>query len=183
VCAGRADFDGDAFGFVYVAAEEMGRLGTLDEIANGGGTGMHSGLDLIERGAVRRGVADEDQRTERSERGEPFFDLTFGIFAGSREGGRAGVAEASDVERGGGEVPLVEIVQAVLIAEGGNLIGGFVVAGEYPDLFAARLQDLAAAIEAPAPGDLVARGDVEICIHGEDAFERPPIIVDVGEYE
>jgi len=87
------------------------------------------------------------------------------------------------VEPSGVELPLVEIVQAVSIAEGGNLIGGFVVAGEYPDLFAARLQDLAAAIETLAPGDLVAGGDVEIGLHGEDAFERPPIIMDVGEYE
>jgi len=183
VGAGRADFDRDAFGFVYMAAEEMGRPGALDEIANGGGTGMHSGLDLIERRAVRRGVADEDQRAERGERDEPFFDLTFGIFAGSREGGGAGVAETGDVEPGGGELPLVEIVQAVLVAQGGNLGGGFVVAGEYPDLFAARLQNLAAAIETLSPGDLVARGDVEIGIHGEDAFERPPIIMNVGEYE
>ena len=98
-----------------------------------------TGLDLIERGAVGRGVADEDQRTERGERGEPFFDLTFGVFAGGRERSGAGVAQAGDVEASGGELPLVEIVQAVLIAQGGNLVGGFVVAGEYPDLFATRL--------------------------------------------
>ena len=40
--------------------------------------------------------------------------------------------------RAGGELPLVEIVEAVLLAEGGDLVSGFVVAGEYPDLFAAR---------------------------------------------
>ena len=39
----------------------------------------------------------------------------------------------------GGEVPLVEIVEAILLAEASDLSGGFVVARKYPDLFAARL--------------------------------------------
>ena len=83
----------------------------------------------------------------------------------------------------GQEGALVEIVEAVLIAEGGDLAGRFVIAGEYPDLAAARLQNLAAAIEPFAPGDLVAGRNVEIGLHGEDLFERLPIVVDVGEYE
>jgi hypothetical protein len=107
--------------------------------------------------------------------------LTFGIRRGIERWGWG--AQAGDVVRSGGELPVMEIVQAVLIAQGGNLGGGFVVAGEYPDLFTAHLQDLAAAIETLAPGNLVASGDVEIGLHGEDAFERPPIIMDVGEYE
>jgi hypothetical protein len=36
-------------------------------------------------------------------------------------------------------VALVEIVQAIPIAETGDLGGGFVIPGEYPDLVAARL--------------------------------------------
>ena len=60
--AGPAHFDGDAFGFVNVAAEEMGGLAALDELADGGGSGVHSGTDLIECGAVGRGVAHQDQR-------------------------------------------------------------------------------------------------------------------------
>ena len=78
---------------------------------------------------------------------------------------------------------LVEIVEAVLLAQGGNLRGRFVVAGQYPDLVAARLQNLAGAIESPAPGDLVAGRNVVIGLHGEEAFQRLPIIVDVGEYK
>ena len=179
---GQADFDGNAFGLVDVAAEEMGRLDALDEIANGGRSRMQTGLDFIERGAVRRGVADEDQRVEGGKGFEACGDLRLGVFARCIERGGAGVAQAGDVEPAGGELPLVKIVQAILIAQGGDLGGGFVVAGEYPDLFTARLQDLAAAIETLAPGNLVARGDVEIGLHREDAFERPPIIMDVGEY-
>ena len=60
--AGLADFDGDAFGFMDVAAEEMGGLAALDEIAHGDGSGVQAGTDLVERGAVGRGVADQDQR-------------------------------------------------------------------------------------------------------------------------
>jgi hypothetical protein len=122
-----------------MAAEEMGRLAALYEISNGGGTGMHSGLDLIERGSVRRGVADENQRAEGGKGFEPFFDLAFGIFAGSCKGSGAGVAQTGDVEASSGELPLVEIIQSVLVAKGGNLVGGFVVPGKYPDLFATRL--------------------------------------------
>ena len=40
--------------------------------------------------------------------------------------------------------------------------GGFVVAGQHVDAVAARLQDFAATVEAPRPGDLVAGGDVII---------------------
>src|ERR1035441_890701 len=133
-----AHFDGDALGFVDVAAEEMSGLAALDEVANGGGSGVQSGLDQIERGAVGWGVADEDQRVEIGEGGEPFGDLRLAVFAGGMEGCRAGVPESGDVPGAGGEVALVEIVEAVLVAERGDLGGGFVVAGEYPDLVAAR---------------------------------------------
>ena len=57
-----AHFDGDALGFVDVAAEEMSGLAALDEVADGGGSGVQAGLDQIERGAVRRGVRDQHER-------------------------------------------------------------------------------------------------------------------------
>ena len=60
-----ADFDRGAFGFVDVAAEEMGGLAALDEVADGGGSGVQAGADLIERGAVGRRVADQHQRREQ----------------------------------------------------------------------------------------------------------------------
>src|ERR1039457_4957791 len=109
--AGPADFDGDAFGFVDVAAEEMGGLAALDEIADGGGPCVQAGPDLIERGAVGRGVADEDERVEIGEGGEAFGDLRLGVFAGGMEWGRAGVAESGDVVGADGEVALVEVVE------------------------------------------------------------------------
>ncbi len=180
---GPADFYGDAFSFVDVATEKMRRLDALDEIAHGCGSGVQAGTDLIEYGAVRRGVADEDQRVKLGERFEVFGDLRFGVFAGGIERGGTGVTESCDAPVADREVAPVEVVEAALIAEGGNLGCRFVVAGKYPDLFAARPKDLAASIEAPAPGGLVAGGDVEIGLHGENAFERPPISMDVGEYK
>ena len=93
---GLADFDGDAFGFVDVAAEKMGRLDALDEIAHGGRSGVQAGTDLIECRAVRRSVADEDQRVKLGERFEVFGDLRFGVFAGGIERSGAGVAESCD---------------------------------------------------------------------------------------
>src|ERR1039458_2860354 len=119
-----AHFDGDALGFVDVAAEEMSGLAAHDEVADGGGSGVQAGLDQIERGAVRGGGLG---------------DLPFGVFARGMERRRAGVAEAGDLPGADGEVALVEIVQAILIAETGDLGGGFVIPGEYPDLVAARL--------------------------------------------
>ena len=65
-----AHFDGDALGFVDVAAEEMGGLAALDEIADRGGSGVQPGTDEIERCAVGRSVADQDQRGEAGERFE-----------------------------------------------------------------------------------------------------------------
>src|ERR1039458_7704351 len=137
--AGLAHFDGDAFGFVDVAAEEVSGLAAVNEIADGGGSGVQAGTDLIERGAVGRGVADQDQRVEARERGQIRCELQLGVFAGSIERGRAGIAEPGDVPGAYGKLPLVKVVQAVLIAERGDLGGGFVIAREYPDLVAARL--------------------------------------------
>src|SRR5450759_2174010 len=93
--AGLADFDGDALGFVDVAAEEMGGLAALDEVPDGGRSGVQAGTDPIKRGAVGRGVTDQDQRVETRERGEAFGDLRFGVFAGGIEWGRIGVAAVS----------------------------------------------------------------------------------------
>ena len=76
---------------------------------------------------------------EGGERGEAFGELWLGIFAGGMERGRAGIAEAGDAPGAGGEVALVEVVQAVLIAKSGDLGLRFVVAGKYPYFVAARL--------------------------------------------
>src|ERR1039458_6382741 len=134
-----ADFDGDAFGFMDMATEEMGGTAALDEVTDGGGSGVQSGTDLVERGAVGRGVADQDQRMEGGERGEAFGELWLGVFAGGMERGGAGIAQPGDAPGAGREVALVEVVQAVLIAKSGDLGLRFVVAGKYPYLVAARL--------------------------------------------
>ena len=42
-------------------------------------------------------------------------------------------------------------------------------------------ENLAAAIEAFAPSYLIARGDVVIGLHREQAFERLPIVMNIGE--
>jgi hypothetical protein len=105
----------------------------------GGGSGVQAGPDLIECSAIRRSVADENQRVKLGERFEVFGDLRFGVFAGSIERSGAGVAESCDAPVADREVAPVEIVEPALVAEGGDLGCGFVVAGEYPDFFTARL--------------------------------------------
>ncbi len=82
-----------------------------------------------------------------------------------------------------GEVLLVEIVEVKAIAHVADLGGGFVVTGEDVDLVGAGGQDCAAAVEAFAPGDLVAGGEIEIGFDGEELFQGFPIVVDVGENE
>jgi hypothetical protein len=57
------------------------------------------------------------------------------------------------------------------------------IAGQNPELVATGLEDVAAAIESAAPGDLIAGRDVEVGVGGEDALEGFPIVVDVGEEE
>ena len=75
----------------------------------------------------------------------------------------------------------VEEVQPVARAHAGDLVGRFVIPGKDVHLFGARGQDFAAAVDALAPGHLIARGDVKIGLHAEQPFERLPIIMDVGE--
>ena len=72
-------------------------------------------------------------------------------------------------------------VQSVAGAHAGHLVGRLVISGQDVHFFAARGQDFAAAFDALAPGHLVAGGDVKIGLHAQQAFERLPIIMDVGE--
>src|SRR5450432_44388 len=179
--AGLADLDSDSFGFVDVAAEEVLGLVVLDEVADRGGARVKAGADAIKLGAVGRGVADEDQRREFGETLEALGKLGLGVFAGGVEGRGTGVAQAGDVPAAHLYVTLVEIVQAVARTHAGDLGGRFVVAGKHVDPVAAGLQNLAATIKAFRPGALVARGDIKIGLNGQEAFERLPVIMDVGK--
>src|SRR4051812_23525953 len=111
LCAGLADFDGDAFGFVNVAAEKMCGLIVLDEIADCGGAAVQPRIHLIESRTVRRSVTNEHERTERGEWGEVFGDLRLGVFAGRIERRLAGIAEAGHAPAGHLEVPAVQAVE------------------------------------------------------------------------
>ena len=55
------------------------------------------------------------------------------------------------------------------------------IAGKYVDAIAAPLEDLAALFQAAGPCHLIARGDVIICLSREQAFERLPVVVDIGK--
>src|SRR5258708_40073216 len=59
-----AHLDGGALGFMDVAAEEVFRLVFFDEIANGRGSGVEAGPDLIQSRAVRRPVTNQDKGRE-----------------------------------------------------------------------------------------------------------------------
>ena len=77
----------------------------------------------------------------------------------------------------------VFLLVVLAFQHGGNLPRRFVVARQYPDFVPTRLQNLAAPIQTFAPRNLVAGRNVVIGLHGEDAFQRLPIIVDVGKYQ
>ncbi len=112
---------------------------------------------------------------------QPLGDLRLGVFAWSVEGRGARVAEPGHLPAADRDVALVKIVQPVTRAHAGDLAGRFVIAGQYVDFVAARAENLAATIEASAPTYLVAGGDVIIGLHAQQAFERFPIVVDIGE--
>ena len=118
-------------------------------------------------------MADQHQRLRAGEAAEPVGQLRFGVFAGRVEGRGTGIAEAGDVPLSDLQVPPVEIVQSEAGAHAGDLVGRFVIAGQDVHPVGARLQIFAAAIEALAPGDLVAGGDVVIRLDRRAAVRAP----------
>src|SRR5260370_1831027 len=134
-----------------MAAEEIFRLLGGDEIAHGGAAGVDVVVDLVEGGAVRRRVADHDDRLQAGEAVEAGGQLVFCVLAGRIERGRAGIAEAGDVVAAELHAPAVEIVEAVAGAEGGDLAGSFVIAGYDVDTVSAGFHDLARGVERAAP--------------------------------
>src|ERR1035438_7873015 len=94
--ARAADFDTGAFGLMDVAAEEILGLVLFDEFKNRARAGVQARTDLVERGAVGRRVADQDQWRERREGLQVFGELSLAVFAGSVEGRGVGIAEAGD---------------------------------------------------------------------------------------
>ncbi len=142
---------------------------------------MEPVADAVERSVVRGRVTDEDQGIEFGKPAEAFGKLRLAVLAGSIERSRIGVAEAGDGPAPYLHMAFVKIVEAVAGAHSGDLVRGFVVAREDVHLVTARLQDLAAAIDAFGPGELVPGGDVIVGLDGEEAFEGLPIVVDVGE--
>src|SRR5438067_12784449 len=86
-----ADLDGHAFGLMDVAAEKMFGLMLLNEIAQRGGSGMDAGAHLVERGAVRRRVANQDQRRETGEALQSLRHLRFAVLSRRLKRRRAGI--------------------------------------------------------------------------------------------
>src|ERR1035438_55654 len=84
-------FDGDAFGLVDVAAEEVLGLVFVDELAHGARSGMESWADLVERCAERWGVTHQHERSQLGELVEALGDLRLGVFSGGVEGRGAGI--------------------------------------------------------------------------------------------
>ena len=89
--------DGDAFGLVDVAAEEMFGLVFVDELVHGARAGVESRTDPVERGAVGRGMADQHERSQFGELAQALGDLLLGVFARGVEGRGAGISQAGDV--------------------------------------------------------------------------------------
>src|ERR1039458_6795925 len=86
--ARTAHGDVRVFRLVYVAAKEVVGLARGDEIADGRRTGVQARVNLVERRAVGRRVADQHQRLQVREPLEPLGKLYFAILAGPLEGGR-----------------------------------------------------------------------------------------------
>ena len=57
----------------------------LDEVADGARAGVQTGAHLVERRAVGRSVADQDQRVEFAEALKPVGQLRLAVFAGRVE--------------------------------------------------------------------------------------------------
>ena len=74
-------------------------------------------------------------------------------------------------------------VKPHLAAEGRDVGGGLVVAGDDEDAVGFGLHDFAGAIEAARPTDEVTGGEVVVGVDGHEAFERAVVAVDVGEEE
>jgi CubicO group peptidase (beta-lactamase class C family) len=111
-----ADRGAGSGGLVDMPAEEVFGLLAQQKIAHGRGAGMQARTDLVERCTLRRAMADEHQRREPSEGFQLARQLRLAVFAGSMEGRRIGIAQASDVIAAPLCVLLVEVVQAKVAA-------------------------------------------------------------------
>src|ERR1035441_1756350 len=105
--------EGDALCLMDVAAEEMLRLISIDELAHRSRPGVQSGVDLVERGVVRRRVTDQHQRCQFREPLQSLGDLRLAIFAGRMEWGRAGIAQSGHLPLTYLNVTFVEVVQSM----------------------------------------------------------------------
>src|SRR5579885_2264352 len=137
--------------------------------------------EAVEGGAVGRGVADEHQRIEAGKAGQPLGKLGFAVLAGGVERCGIGITESGQVVAVRQEGLAVEIVQAELAAEGADLGGGLMIAGQHIDPFGAGGEDRAAAFQAPAEVHQVARRDVVIGIGGHELLEGAQVAVDIRE--
>ena len=175
--------DGDAFGLVDVAAEEVAGLVFVDEFAHRARAGVESRTDLVQRGAVWRGMADQHERSQFGELLQALGDLRLGVFPGGVEGRGAGISQAGDVPSSDLYMLFVKVVQSVTRAHGGDHFGGLVIAGQNVHLGGALGENFAGAVDSFGPSYLVAGGDVVIGVDGQQAVEGFPIVVDVGEDE
>src|SRR5215831_5352051 len=105
---------------------------------------MQSGPDLVEGRVMRRRVAHQDQRLQPRELREFGFDLLLRILARGIEWRDGRVSKSGDLPSPDFEAALVKIIQTELFAHRGNLRRLFVISRQYPNLVAARLQDLPA---------------------------------------
>src|SRR5690242_18739557 len=100
-----------------VAAEKVFGLLGGDEIAHGRAAGVHPLAHAVERTAIRRTVANHDERLQAREFREPRSHLLFAVLAGRVERSRTGVAEPGDVVSAKLHAPAVKIVEAEPRAE------------------------------------------------------------------
>src|SRR5215472_3924719 len=118
---GLAHLDLDSLGFMDMAAIKVGGLLLLNELTDGMRAGMQAGPDLVERGAIRRRVADQDERSQIGKLAQPIAELGFAVLPGRVEGSRIRVPQARHLPFANLDVPFVKIVKPKARAHGADL--------------------------------------------------------------
>src|SRR5581483_2060759 len=112
-----------AFSLMNVPTEEVFRLVLLNELEHRMRPGVEAAANLIERRAIRRCMANQNQWAQIREAPQPVAQLRFAILARRVERSRIGIPESGHLPFADLDMLLVKIMQPETRAHVRHLVG------------------------------------------------------------
>src|SRR5437588_10897349 len=180
-CNGLADLYPPSFTLMNVPAEEVFRLVRFNELQHRAAPGVHAFTNTVQIGSIGWGVTNQDQLLNPREPAQPLSDLLFAILAGRMERRRTGIAQGAKLSPIRLDQLVMNIPQAKSDAQGGYLLGRFVIAWKHPHPAGLFAQDFSATIQSTLPAHQIAGRHIVIRLGLKQSPQRCQIVVDVGK--